>query len=266
MNRQKEVLVIIPAHNEEENIQEVLRGLKRHRIEETADILVIDDASEDSTARIARREQYRLISSTSRLGYGNSLRLGYQYAAQKDYRYVIQMDADGQHDACNIPIISRKLQERDAEGRCPDIVLASRFMDGSSDFPVGILKRLAYGWFRFLIYAAAGVKIADPTTGLQGLSRRAFCYYSDFRHFDDKYPDANVILQMLLLKFNVAEIPAVMHARTKGSSMHKGISAFWYMCRMFFDIPAVIFRIKILKKDAGAGVRNVEREQEKNVF
>lgn len=258
MSKQKELLVIIPAYNEEKNIREVLKQLRKQRIEEQADILVIDDASEDSTARIVQAERYLLIRNICRLGYGNTLRVGYQYAVTKNYRYVIQMDADGQHDVCNIPVIYKKLVEADVNGLYPDIVLASRFMKGSSDFPVHLLKRAAYAWFRLWVYAAAGRKIADPTTGLQGLSRKAFEYYCNFRHFDDKYPDANIIIQMLLLNFNIVQIPAAMYARTGGKSMHKGFSAFWYMCRMFFEIPAVIFRIKILKKDIRAGLQNVD--------
>lgn len=258
MSKQKELLVILPAYNEEENIPDILRKLKQRRIGEIADILVIDDASADSTGSIAKKEQCIVIRNICRLGYGNALRLGYRYAARRGYRYVIQMDADGQHDVCNIPVIYNKLLEKDARGCRPDIVLASRFMEGSSDFSVGIFKRIAYAWFRFLIRIVTGRKIADPTTGLQGLSRRAFCYYSDSGHYDDKYPDANIIIQMLLLRFYVAEIPAVMHTRTCGRSMHKGASSFWYMCRMFFEIPAVVFRIKVLRKDAEAGLQDVD--------
>ncbi len=258
MSWQKELLVIIPAYNEEKNIRKVLKQLQEQRIGEMADILIIDDASEDSTAWIVQTEPYLLVRNVRRLGYGNALRVGYQYAVEKNYRYVIQMDADGQHDACNIPVIYERLLGLDSDGRCPDVVLASRFMKGSSDFSVSLSKKIAYTWFRILIYAATGRKLADPTTGLQGLSRKAFCYYSDFRHFDDKYPDANMLIQMLLLKFFIVEIPAVMHARTGGQSMHKGFLALWYMCRMFFDIPAIIFRIRVLKIDAEAGLRDVD--------
>lgn len=258
MSRQKELLVIIPAYNEEKNIKEVLKQIRSQRIEELADVLVIDDASWDSTARIVQDGHYRLIRNIYRLGYGNALRVGYQYAVKENYRHVIQMDADGQHDVCNIPVIYKRLLETDVNGHAPDIVLASRFMKESSPFPVSLFKKIAYAWFRLWVYTAAGRKIADPTTGLQGLSRKAFCYYSDFRHYDDKYPDANMIIQMLLLKFVIVEIPAVMHARTGGSSMHKGVSAVWYMCRMFFEIPAVIFRIRVLKEDVEAGLQNVD--------
>ncbi len=261
MSKQKELLVIIPAYNEEENIPGVLQQLKQQRINDFADILVIDDASHDATGDIAKKEPCILVRNICRLGYGNALRLGYQYAKREGYQHVIQMDADGQHDVCNIPVIYRRLLEKDMQGRCPDLVLASRFMEGSSEFPVGISKKIAYGWFRFLVRVISGEKIADPTTGLQGLGRKAFCYYSEPGHFDDRYPDANMIIQMLLLKFQVAQIPAVMHARASGQSMHKGLSAFWYMCRMFFDIPAIVFRIKVLKIDAKAGLKDVDQTE-----
>lgn len=247
--RKKELLVIMPAHNEEQNIRRVLEQMKTQGIPEIADILVIDDASSDSTARIAREHECMLISNLFWMGYGSSLQLGYRYAVKQNYRYVIQMDADGQHDVCNISSIYQKLQEKDRNGQSPDIVLGSRFMEGSSEFQVILLKRFAYAWFRLVIRAVTGERIADPTTGLQGLSRRALCYYSEEGHFDDRYPDANMVIQMLLLKFRVVQLPAVMHARTEGKSMHRGLKEAWYMCRMFFDIPAIVLRIKGLRME-----------------
>ena len=98
--------------------------------------------------------------------------------------------------------------------------------------------------------------MADPTTGLQGLSYRAFLFYSQYNHFDDKYPDANMIMQMLLLGFNVTEIPAVMHARTEGVSMHSGLKPVIYMFRMVFSIIAVWVRIRVYKVDVGVADEN----------
>lgn len=248
MKKQKELLVIIPAYNEAENIHKVLDQLKEQKIDDIADILVIDDASADGTGKAVKEAHYMPVRNIRRSGYGNSLRLGYRYALRGDYKFVIQLDADGQHDVCNIPVIYRRLREPDGEGHFPDIVLASRFMEGSPEFRVGMLKKAAYAWFRLVIRIVTGRRIADPTTGLQGLNRRAFSFYADYRNFDDKYPDANIVIQMLQLGFYIAELPAVMHARADGESMHKGFSAFWYMCRMFFDIPAVVIRTRLLEK------------------
>ncbi len=58
-----------------------------------------------------------------------------------------------------------------------------------------------------------------------------------------------MILQMRLLGFRLMEVPAVMHHRIEGVSMHSGIRPLVYMFRMFFSILAVIIRIKILRKD-----------------
>lgn len=254
----KELLVIIPAYNEEKNIIKVFEQLEKLDISSIADILVIDDASQDHTGRIARAKQYEVVTHVYNLGYGSALQSGYKYAVRKDYKYVIQMDADGQHDACNIPVIYRELQEEAMNAEKPDIVLCSRFMKGSSDFPVSLLKRTAYAMFRFCIRQVTGRHIADPTTGLQGLSRDAFLYYSEYNHFDDKYPDANMVMQMLLLGYRVREIPAVMHAREDGKCMHSGLEPAWYMPRMFFSMLTVVFRAKVLRLDVGS--KNIERQ------
>ncbi len=245
----KDLLIIIPAYNEEKNIPKVLSQLGQPEIKEIADILVIDDASTDSTGLIVKSKNHEVVTQIFNMGYGSALQVGYKYAARKNYQYVIQMDADGQHDSCNISAIYQKLKEPMDNGKSPDIVLASRFMESGGSFSVSALKKAAYAFFRFIIYMITGEKIFDPTTGLQGLSRRAFLYYSKYNYFDDQYPDANMLLQMLLLGFHVVQIPAVMHARTVGKSMHSGLKPIWYMFRMFFSMMAVLFRIKILRFD-----------------
>lgn len=257
----KELLIIIPAYNEEKNIPAVLDGLEQPEIADIADILVMDDASVDQTRRIVQERGHTVVTHIFNLGYGSGLQLGYKYAVQKGYRYVIQMDADGQHDVCNVPKLYQKLTTPDQEGHYPDIVLGSRFMEGSAPFPTGKVKKLAMCLFRILIWMGTRRRIADPTTGLQGLSRRAFRFYAIYGRFDDRYPDANMILQMLLLGFRVEEVPAVMHARTEGISMHSGLKPVLYMFRMMFSLIAVWIRIKIYKVDVGAADEQTENKK-----
>lgn len=247
--KQKELLIIIPAYNEEKNIERVLEELERPEIAEIADILVMNDASSDSTNWVVKAHGHTLVSHVFNLGYGSALQLGYKYAIRRKYSYVIQMDADGQHDVCNIPKIYEALKTKDSDGNYPDIVLGSRFLEGSSSFPVSAAKKIAFTWFRTIIRLGTGAHITDPTTGLQGLNWRTFLFYSMYNHYDDKYPDANMIMQMLLLGFRVEEIPAVMHARTNGVSMHSGLKPILYMFRMTFSIIAVWIRERILKLD-----------------
>lgn len=247
----KELLIIIPAYNEADNITKLLEKLEAPEVQEIADVLIMNDASSDDTNWIVKGRNHAIVTHVFNLGYGSALQLGYKYAIRRGYQYVIQMDADGQHDVCNIPVIYEKLKTKDENGKYPDIVLGSRFMEGSSEFPVSFAKKIAWSLFRGLIYLGTHRKIVDPTTGLQGLSRRVVIFYSTYNHFDDKYPDANIIMQMLLLGYRLVEVPAVMHPRMEGKSMHSGLKPILYMCRMMFSILAVWIGIKIFKIDEG---------------
>ena len=249
MEKKKEVLIIIPAYNEEKTITALLEQLEKPEISEIADVLVMNDASSDSTNWITKKRNHAVVTHVFNLGYGSGLQLGYKYAIRKKYQYVIQMDADGQHDVCNIPVIYKELKTPDENGNFPDIVLGSRFMEGSTEFPVSPVKKFAFGWFRFLLRIGTGRKFTDPTTGLQGLSWKTFLFYSKYNNFDDQYPDANMLMQMSLLGFRIREIPAVMHLRVNGISMHSGLKPFVYMFRMTFSLMAVWIREKILKID-----------------
>lgn len=244
----KELLIILPVKNEEKNIGKVLDKLCRPEIMKIADILCINDASKDASDEIIDRYPCEQIKNMFGLGYGSALQLGYKYASRGQYQYVIQMDADGQHDVCNIPMVYRKLTEKEADGERPDIVLASRFMKESSSFNISVVKKFAFWLFRTMISMVTGRKIADPTTGLQGLSRKAFSCYAQYNNFDYQYPDANMVMQMLLLQYRLVEIPAVMHVRTDGKSMHSGLEPVGYMLRMFLSVLAVVFRIRVLHK------------------
>lgn len=253
----KKLLIIIPAYNEGKNIGELLDKLKEPPIADIADVLIMDDASKDNTRQIVLEKGMEVVTHVFNLGYGSGLQVGYKYAARNGYEYIIQMDADGQHDVCNVLTIYNKLTSPDENGKCPDIVLGSRFLEGSQTFPISSVKKFAIGMFRILIKLGTGQKIKDPTTGLQGLSRRTFDFYGGYNKFDDKYPDANMIMQMILLGYRVVEIPSVMHARVEGVSMHSGLKPVIYMLRMMFSIIAVWIRIRVYKVDVGAANEDV---------
>ena len=98
----KEVLIIIPAYNEECTIEAVLEKLEQPELASFADILVLNDASTDRTPLIVKKHHHILVSHIFNLGYGSAVQVGYKYAIRRGYRYVIQMDADGQHDPDNV--------------------------------------------------------------------------------------------------------------------------------------------------------------------
>lgn len=245
----KELLIIIPAYNEENNLPVLLRRLDKENLKEIADVLVIDDGSADRTRQKAEAMCCVCAGGIFHQGYGSALQTGYKYAVREGYSYVIQMDADGQHDVCNIRALYEALRKEDDKGRKPDIVLGSRFMEGSCSYPISGIRMCTIRLFCMLLWAITGQRITDPTTGLQGLNSRTILFYSGYGYFNQEYPDANTILQMLLLGYQIREIPAVMHERRSGKSMHSGIKPLTYMFRMTFSIAAVYIREKLLRKE-----------------
>lgn len=246
----RDTLIIIPAYNEEATIGKLLDQIISAGTLDFADVLVIDDYSGDQTGTIARARGVKTIRNVFNLGYGSAIQLGYKYAVRRHYDYVIQMDADGQHDVCNIlKIRNTLLSPCDAEGNPPDIVIGSRFLKDSVSFPLPFIKKLAMGLFSNLLLIFSHVRICDTTSGLQGLNFEAFLYYSKYNNFNARYPDANMLMQMLLRGYRVVEFPAVMHQRETGVSMHTGIAKqITYMLLMTISILTVVMREHKLRR------------------
>jgi len=156
-------LVIIPAYNEEQNIGNTLKKIRE--LHKNLDILVINDGSKDKTEAVVKEAGEMVITLPYNLGYGGALQTGFKYAMSRGYDYIVQFDADGQHDPGDILLILDQLKTGST-----DIVIGSRFL-GRGSFKAGILKKMAITVFRFLIKISTGVKITDPTSGLQGLTR-----------------------------------------------------------------------------------------------
>ncbi len=240
----RKTLILIPAFNEEESIVRVLDNI--HRECGNVDVLVINDGSRDHTAERAREAGATVVSHIYNMGYGVSLQTGYKYAVDHHYEFIIQMDADGQHDVSNIRAIYQELTQGK---RHYDIVIGSRFIGKDNKMKVGFAKKVAIGFFNAAIKLVTRKRFTDPTSGLQGLSRRAFTAYSLYDNFDTNYPDANIITKMLLNGYKLKEVPAVMHERESGVSMHSGLMKhIAYMFTVTLNIVVVVMQFHLVKK------------------
>ena len=89
------VLVIVPALNEQDSVGEVLTELQGYGFQ----VLLISDGSKDATANIGRQVGVKVLQLPINLGVGGALRAGFKFAVARGYRAIIQVDADGQHPA-----------------------------------------------------------------------------------------------------------------------------------------------------------------------
>ena len=220
-------LVIIPAFNEEKNIG----GLVEELLGQGVDVVVVDDCSEDETAKIAQNSGATLLQHCSNMGYGVALQTGYRYALANGYSCVVQIDGDGQHSPEFAKILLDALDSEQA-----DLVIGSRHkMVGSYKVPRH--RRAGQKLFSTLLHMFSGLNISDPTSGFQAIRRNVLHFYAGDL-FPDDFPDANILLLCRRMGFKVVEIPVLMH-ESSGTSMHRGL---W---RPVFYVSLILFSILV---------------------
>ncbi len=230
-------LLIIPAFNEESNIQKVIREIKEDL--DFVDVLVVDDCSTDRTLEIIKNiKGISYLSLPINLGYSGALQAGFKYAVDKGYDTVVQFDGDGQHIASE----ARKLIDLMTESNA-DIVIGSRFI-AKKNYQHSFFRSIGTNMFRIIIKKISKQEITDPTSGFQVLSKKVFHKYAKMNQYPE-YPDANLLIEMILENYTIMEHSVQMRNREHGISMHSGVlKPIKYMIKMVYAIALILLRGK----------------------
>jgi glycosyltransferase involved in cell wall biosynthesis len=156
-------LVVVPTHNEADNIEAVLDALDRHVGD--VDVLVVDDASTDATRSLVRDRiagsggRLRLIERDEKRGLGDAYVHAFRVALEEGYDAVAEIDADLSHDPAVLPTML------DLTARGIDVVIGSRYIPGGS--VVGWPRRRTWlsRWGNRYAAIALGLAINDATAG-----------------------------------------------------------------------------------------------------
>ncbi len=222
MKLQDKVLVVIPAFNEEANIERVVEELVRDYPE--LDYVVVNDGSTDQTAQICLQHNYQLLDLPVNLGLAGCFQAGMKYAWYQGYGCAIQFDGDGQHR----PEYIRSMRQKMDEGY--DIVIGSRFVDQSKDFSVRMIgSRLISG----AIWLTTGVRVSDPTSGMRMFNRKMIGEFALNLNYG---PEPDTVSYLLKQGAKIAEVPVRIVERGGGESYLKPTVAARYMVRMLLSI------------------------------
>ena len=195
---QKDVLIVIPARNEAVTIGALLGRL---RSQGWHDILVINDQSTDTTGEIARASGANVLSPVLPIGAWGGMQAGISYALRQGYQAVITMDADGQHEVDEIPVL---LQARASA----DLVVGA-FPERASP-----LRQMAWNWFRRL----AGFDLRDLTSGFRLYNREVMEVLASREATLLDYQDLGALLLVRRAGLRIAEVPVSMNLREVGQS------------------------------------------------
>lgn len=221
----KELLIIIPAYNEEKSIERVVN----HVINDFPqyDYVVVNDGSKDKTARICRKCGYNLIDLPVNLGLAGAFQAGLKYAYRNGYEYAIQYDADGQH---KVEYIEKMLEEMK---KGYDIVIGSRFVTEKKPRSLRMLgSRIISG----AIKITTGKKVNDPTSGMRLLNRNMLKEFALNLNYG---PEPDTISYLIKNGAKVSEVQVQMDERQFGESYLNMVGSMKYMSKMLLSILVI---------------------------
>ena len=212
-----QISIIIPTYNESRNIIQILKSIGENLPKNlTAEAIVVDDNSPDSTGKIV--EEYLknvkkiagytmdIIHRTSKNGLSSAILSGIQRAKGDT---IVVMDSDFSHPPQIIPKMIESLKKY----QC-DMVIASRYISGGKINGWTLKRKIMSKVATLIAKKGLGVKTNDPMSGffafkkniLKGINFDAIGY--------------KILLEILVKKsgIDVKEIPYTFENRSFGSS------------------------------------------------
>ena len=238
-----EIVIGIPAYNEEKNIAGIILKLK----EITNTIIVCNDGSTDLTNKIAEELGVIVINHPKNLGYGAAIRSIFLKAKEINSDILVTFDADGQHRIEDIKHVIQPIIENKT-----DIVIGSRFLnEKNSEVPE--YRKIGIKIITKITNASINQKITDSQSGFRAYSKQVL----------EKLSPSDVgmgISTEILIKsskmgFKILEVPIKILYEGENTSTHNpishGTSVLFSTIKYtsiehplkFYGIPAVIFVI-----------------------
>jgi glycosyltransferase involved in cell wall biosynthesis len=225
--------VVMPAHNEEQKIGDVLEKIPREIVNK---VIVIDDGSSDRTSEVARKLGFFVVRHDLNRGVGATYKTGYKMCVNDGVDIIVTLHSDGQHDPKEIPKLICPILDGQA-----DYVLGSRLKaDKIKMTRVRIIGNKLLTWF---IKLMTGYEISDSQTGYHAIKIESLKNLS-FESWSDGFPvETDALVEASRKGLRVIEVPVqcIYNNRSHVRPIRDGLKILW---------AAVKGRLKFILKHA----------------
>lgn len=192
------LLIVIPARDEAATIGVVVHAV---RAAGWPDVLVVDDQSQDGTGDLAAAAGAHVLRPVLPMGAWGAMQTGLRYGLTHGYDAVVTMDADGQHEVGEIPLL---LAARER----------AELVIGAYPERASVARHIAWHWFRRL----AGFELRDLTSGFRYYGQRAMRLLASSEATLLDYQDLGTLLMLRRAGLRIEEVPVSMNLRAVGRS------------------------------------------------
>jgi glycosyltransferase involved in cell wall biosynthesis len=248
----KKLIVIMPAYNAEKTLRQTYEELPHEYVDE---VILVDDASRDETARVAKELGIKTIIHSENKGYGGNQKTCYREALQHGADIVVMVHPDYQYS----PRLVTAMASMIASGHY-DAVLGSRILGGTA--LKGGMPRYKYVANRFLTFVenlALGVKLSEYHTGFRAFTREVLETLPLEENSDDFVFDSEMLVQTVYFGFRIGELSCPTRYFKEASSIN-----FRRSVKYGFGVLGSIFKFLISK--AGVGQFNIFNRRGKKLL
>ena len=211
---EKEILIFTACYNEAENIEKLIKGIKKCLPSST--ILIIDDNSPDKTQKKITKlkkeiKQINLIVREKKMGLDTAHKLAYEFAVKQKFNYLITMDADLSHDPNELMNFIQNLEKS-------SFVIGSRYIKGGKCLMKGsrlLMSKLGNLVIKFF----SKIECNEFTTSYRGFNiNKLKGFHLDHVKESGYSFFMGTVFEINMRNFNIKEIPITFADREKGIS------------------------------------------------
>jgi glycosyltransferase involved in cell wall biosynthesis len=193
------LIVVMPAYNAEKTLRQTYSELPHEYVDE---VILVDDASTDKTASLARLLGIKTIIHRENKGYGANQKTCYRSALQHNADIVVMLHPDYQYS----PRLVTAMASMIASGHY-NIALGSRILGGMAlKGKMPVYKYIANRILTLLENIALGIKLSEYHTGFRAFSREVLETLPLDENSDDFIFDNEMLAQATQFNFSIGEI------------------------------------------------------------
>lgn len=241
-----QVLLVMPAFNEEQSVAAVVRAGRVLGYE----VCVVDDGSADRTAIRAADAGAHVLRLPVNLGVGGALRCGFRWALENGFDTVVQVDADGQHDPDQVGVLLDAMCSSEAE-----MVIGSRFVDGADTYPISGARRLAMRMLSARVAGATGIRVLDTSSGFRAIRRPLLDRFAADYPVEYLGDTVEALIEAGCAGAKIIEHPIAMTPRVHGNGSAGAIASLWYVLRLLVAIELQHKRRTVVRRELPSSIQ-----------
>lgn len=209
----QKVVVVMPAYKAEQTLERTLDDMWRDVVD---DVILVDDASNDGTAHLAKKLGLRVFVHDKNLGYGANQKTCYREALRIGADIVVMLHPDYQYEPRLVTAMAAMIASK-----AYDVVIASRIL-GNTALRGGmpLYKYMANRALTLFQNLMMGAKLSEYHTGYRAFSRTVLEALPLLANSDDFVFDNQMLAQTIAFGFRLGEISCPTRYFAEASSIN----------------------------------------------